>query len=113
MKKADSLFFLTLLTLVVFLSLARAAEDGLADGVYEGEHSFIKVRVTVENNSISDIEILHHGGGGQKYAEMVRPMAHEMIQRQSVDIDDVTGATVSSNNLKMAVSDALQKAASK
>jgi uncharacterized protein with FMN-binding domain len=82
-----------------------------ADGTYEGEHSFVKVRVVVRGGNIYDIEMLHHGGGGEEYAEMVKPLLSIMVKKQSTDVDSITGATVSSNHLKKAVNNALQKAA--
>ena len=89
-----------------------AAEGGsaLKDGTYEGEHSFVAVSVTVVNGRIADIRIIRHGGGGQKYADMVQPLIAQMLEKQSTDVDAVTGATTSSNNLKQAVKNALQKA---
>jgi len=80
------------------------------DGVYEGEHSFVKVQVAVDQGKVNDIEILRHGGGGKKYADMVRPLCDEMVSKQTFDVDAVTGATVSSKNLKEAVQSAVQKA---
>ena len=57
------------------------------DGVYEGECSFVKVQVTIQNGEISDIEILHHGGGGKKYADMITPLREEVIRRQSTKLN--------------------------
>ena len=98
---------------MVFLTAGYCIADiaEYSDGVYEGEHSFVKVRVTVENGKITEIEILRHGGGGKKYAEMIKPLIDEVIEKQSTEIDAITGATVSSRNFKAAVEDALRKAA--
>jgi len=106
MKKG---FLLTLFLCVILLSAADAADNAYADGVYEGEYSFVKVRLSIENGCVSDIEILRHGGGGGEYAEMVTPLCDEIIQRQSTDVNAVSGATVSSENLKKAVEGALKK----
>jgi uncharacterized protein with FMN-binding domain len=108
MKKAR----IILITLFfVFMALSGAfCEARYADGVYEGEHSFIKVRVTVKGDKMTNIKMLHHGGGGEEYAKMVEPLLTEMVKKQSTNIDAVTGATVSSNYLKKAVNNALKKA---
>ena len=82
----------------------------LKDGTYEGKYFFITIGVTIENGKISGIEMLHHGNGGRKYEAMVEPLMGEIIKRQSTDVDAVTGATVSSRNLRIAVIDALLKA---
>ena len=99
----------------LFCALSTAGDEAAAlkDGTYEGEHSFVTVSVTVTDGRIADIKITHHGGGGQKYAEMVKPLLGQMLEKQSTEVDTVTGATVSSNNLKQAVAAALQKAAVK
>lgn len=81
------------------------------DGMYTGSHSFVNVEITIENNKISNIDITGHGGGGKKYADLISPMAKEVIKAQSTDIDAITGATVSSRNFIDAVNNALKKAA--
>lgn len=103
-------FLLTLFLLAILISMANAANNAYVDGVYEGEYSFVEAQVTIKNGDISDIQILHHGGGGKKYADMAAPLGDEIIERQSTDVDAITGATVSSRNFKNAVDNALQKA---
>ena len=103
---------------IIFIALALslcfncyASDDVLYnDGVYEGSHSFVSVEVKIENNRISNIDIMRHGGGGKKYADMISPMAKEVIKTQSTNIDTITGATVSSDNFINAVDNALDKA---
>jgi len=102
----------TVLASVLFLTLVSGAALGeLRDGVYSGEHSFVAVSVTVAGGRIVAIEMTRHGGGGEKYAEMVRPLLARMVEEQSTEVDAVTGATTSSNHLKKAVAEALRKAA--
>ena len=97
------------------LTLVRAGtaggEEARRDGGYEGESGFVAVSVTVAGGRIAGIRMIRHGGGGEKYAEMVRPLLERMVEAQSVEVDTVTGATVSSNYLKEAVAAALRKAA--
>jgi uncharacterized protein with FMN-binding domain len=98
--------------LALSLSFNCYASDNILykDGVYEGSFSFVSVEVTIENNKISNIDITRHGGGGQRYADMINPMAKEVIKHQSADIDAITGATVSSKNFINAVNNALENA---
>jgi len=108
MKKSFSfkLFFLALFTIAA--AGAWAQGENYQDGVYVGEHGFVKVRVTVAQGKIAAIEILQHGGGGKKYEDMVKALIPRMIEKQSADVDGITGATVSSENLTKAVENALQ-----
>ena len=103
------IIFLTVISIFIsFCSLS--AENTPKDGVYEGKSGFVRVSVTIKGGEISAIEILQHGGGGPKYAEMIRPLIDKIINKQSTDVDAVTGATVSSKYLKEAVDNALYKA---
>ena len=106
-------FLLILLTLILMISTANAADNAYVDGIYKGKYSFVEVQVTIKNGDMSDIQILHHGGGGKKYADMVAPLVDEIIRKQSIDVDTITGATVSSVNLRNAVENALEKAIKK
>ncbi len=108
MRKCYVLIFLLSAVMLMAAHAARAEVNVYRDGVYEGEHAFVKVRVTVKGGKISAIEILHHGGGGAKYEAMVEPLKTAIIEKQSTEVDGITGATVSSRNLIRAVKNALE-----
>lgn len=80
------------------------------DGVYEGysETSLVKVRVrvTVTDGKIENIEILEHLCGKGKPANAI---AEGMARRNDIEVDAVSGATVSSEVIKDAVRNALRK----
>ena len=99
-----------LLALQLLSVQAPAFEGTLRDGTYEGEHSFVKVEVTVAGGKVTEIDLVRHGGGGDTYAAMVEPLTGSMVEAQTTSVDTVTGATVSSNYLKKAVEKALNKA---
>ena len=79
------------------------------DGVYEGysETTLVKVqvRVTVSNGKIDNIEILKHECGKGMPANVI---VDEMAEKNTVDVDAVSGATVSSEVIKDAVRNALR-----
>lgn len=85
----------------------------LKDGVYEGKHFFVTVAVTIARGKIADVEILYHGNGGKKYEYMVEPLIGDMIRKQTTEVDVVSGATWSSQNLSQAVLEALLESAGK
>ena len=78
------------------------------DGVYEGysETTLVKarVRVSVSDGSIDNIEILEHECGKGKPAEAI---IEDIIGGNTTEVDAVTGATVSSEVIKAAVRNAL------
>ena len=81
----------------------------VADGVYEGssETTLVKasVRVTVKNGSIENIEILRHECGKGLLANNI---VDDMVRQNEIDVDAVSGATVSSEVIKDAVRNALR-----
>jgi uncharacterized protein with FMN-binding domain len=82
----------------------------VADGTYEGEADaglvFVKVQVTVKDHQITDIELLEHRNGMGKKAEVI---VDDMVDKNSFDVDTISGATLSSDTIKSAVSVALKK----
>ena len=81
----------------------------VADGVYNGhsETDLVKVdvRVTVADGRIEDIEILKHECGKGHPADVI---VNDMIKDNTVEVDVVSGATMSSEVIKDAVRDALR-----
>ncbi len=82
------------------------------DGTYIGECDvdfiYAKVAVTVENGTITEIDLLEHKNERGASAEKI---IDDMLQRQSIDVDAVSGATNSSKVIKKAVENALMKSA--
>lgn len=82
--------------------------QAVPDGVYEGECDvgfvYAKVRVTVSNQRIEDIELLEHRNDRGASAEKV---IDEILDKQTVDVDVIAGATYSSQVIKKAVDNAL------
>jgi len=83
------------------------------DGEYTGEFPFTqkylyKVRVTVKSGRIEDIEVLENGTGNE-YAEKGLRVIPRMLEKQSPDVDAVSGATVTSKALMKCVERALNK----
>lgn len=82
----------------------------VADGTYYGEADaglvLVKVGVTVKDHSINNINIIKHQNGLGSKAESI---TESMITKNSYDVDDVGGATLSSSAIKSAVSKALKE----
>lgn len=82
----------------------------VADGEYEGNAQInpvsAKVNVRVELGKITDIEIKDHMTGLGKNGEKI---IDQIINKQSLDVDAISGATQSSVTITKAVEDALTK----
>lgn len=80
-------------------------EDGRREGAYTIGPVSARVAVTLEDGRILGIEILEHQNGwGEKAEAIVADMARE----NRVDVEAVSGATVSSRVLQKAVEAALR-----
>ncbi len=81
----------------------------IKDGKYIGQHITkivtAKVEVEVVGNSIKNITILEHKCGTGYTAEVI---VDEIIKNQSVNVDVISGATLSSAVIKKAVMNALE-----
>ena len=80
----------------------------VADGKYVGEAQIkpvsAKVNVQVENGKITNIEIKDHMTGLGKNGEKI---IDQIINKQSLDVDAISGATQSSVTITKAVENAL------
>jgi len=108
-----SLFIFLLFFLISNLFAEYVDIPKLKDGIYIGKNRifvvYAKVKVIVQNGRIADIKILKKFSSwkGEKAYKII---PRRIVQKQSLDVDAVTGATISSNNIKRAVADALAKA---
>lgn len=81
-------------------------KDGVYDGYSETTLVKVQVRVTVSDGKIDNIEILKHECGKGMPANAI---VEEMVSRNDVEVDTVSGATVSSEVIKDAVRNALRE----
>lgn len=79
--------------------------DGIYDGQSETELVKVEVRVTVSDGEIKDIEILKHECGKGRPANAI---VNDMIEKNDIEVDTVSGATMSSEVIKDAVRNALR-----
>lgn len=81
----------------------------IQDGNYTGEYNSpmikVKTEVTVKDNSITEINIIKHECGLGKKAESI---VKDIVKNQSLQVDGVSGATHSSNGIKLSIKEALQ-----
>lgn len=84
----------------------------LFDGIYEGSYRRgpmkARVKITIENQRISSIDLLEHDTWKGEEAEKIIP--DRIIQEQSTEVDTVSGATMSSRVIMNAVQNAVDRA---
>ena len=80
------------------------------DGTYTGHNDIIDVAVTFKDAKIIKIQVLEHRYGAEEYDGKIKPLIHEIIEKQSTKVDAITGATISSEALKNAVNEAIKRA---
>ncbi len=95
------------------LPVSQPVKKQLVDGTYEGVYSSwpnkATVEVTIRNGSIVDVRILSHWASWiGKRAEAVIPL--RIVEKQSTNVDAVSGATNSSRVIMNAAQNALEKA---
>lgn len=113
MKRVFSILFLICVLAIVPAALAdELFKSGSYEGTGSGNNGDIVVRVTVDANSITDIEVINH-----VETEGISDIAFEripksIIENQSLAVDTVSTATNSSKGILEAVKNALEGACS-
>lgn len=92
------------------ISVSMPDLSNVQDGNYIGEYSIapvhVKVEASVSNHRITKITILQHDNGLGSTAESI---VNDVVEEQSLDIDAVSGATVSSKCILKAVENAIEQ----
>ena len=92
------------------LSIGKVDLNKVADGEYIGvcqnKILFAVVKVEVQNHKITDIEVVEHKAS---YMEQAEQIAGAVSSAQSLDVDAITGATLTSDTVLKAIENALEK----
>lgn len=82
----------------------------LKDGIYDGECDLeiltAKVKVTVDNGKVTKIDIIEHKHGAGYGAEKI---TEKVIEKGTIQVDTISGATGSSKVVLKAIENALKK----
>ena len=107
-------FLLVVLCVLLALPVCGAAEGVMADGTYaasvDGMDGPVAIEVTIADNAITAIAIIDDNetaGVGDKALEII---PERVIAAQSLAVDSVSGATVSSAAIKAAIANAITQA---
>ena len=112
MKKKISAFLASMLLLGSIGGAAMA--EGMTPGTYEaaaqGFHGDVKLSVTVDAEKITAIDILEHSETEGIGAAALPKLVEAVLANQTIGVDSVAGATVTSEAFKAAMTDALTHA---
>ena len=92
-------------TRIVDVDISKST-DGVYPGSYEQFPVSAEVKVTIENQKITEIELIKHVTGKGAAAEAI---TGKVIETQSLDVDSISGATYSSKVILKAIQNALEK----
>ncbi|MDQ0149565.1 FMN-binding protein [Eubacterium multiforme] len=84
-------------------------KDGTYFGASKGYGGEIKVKVTIEDSKIKNVEVVSHSETPQYY-ENGKKVIDNILNSNSTNVDSISGATLTSNGIKNAVRDAISKA---
>lgn len=111
MKKILSLVITTAM-LLSFTACGEKSPDGIPDGTYEGtgigKGGDIVVELEITDNTLKSIHVLQQDES-EGLDEAINILTEEMLAKNSLDADAVSGATLTSAGFKMAVRDAFKK----
>lgn len=85
-------------------------KNGSYTGEGQGFGGTIQVQVTLEDDTITDIQVVSAPGEDSAYLSQGKGVISSILSAQSTDVDTISGATFSSTGIINAVNDALGKA---
>lgn len=85
-------------------------KDGVYQGAGTGNGGEILLEVEIKDGKISSIDILEHKETEILSDAAFKKIVQGVLDNQSINVDTVTGATISSAGIKSALKDALKKA---
>lgn len=102
-------------TLAVLVSTGCASKGAFKDGTYEGVstkgmHGEVKVEVKVIKGKISAVSVTSHKETEGIGTAAIEQLPAKIIEKQSAEVDAVSGATITSVAMFEAVAAALDKA---
>lgn len=87
-------------------------KDGTYYGTGTGFGGEVKVKVVISDGKITEITVENASGEDGSYLARAKTLIPNMIEKQSPNVDTVSGATYTSNGIISAVQDALSQAKS-
>lgn len=81
-------------------------DDGKYLGEYYQDTIGVKLEIVIEDHQLISVEYIDHQFGKGQKAESISEL---FIEKQSLQVDDIGGATISSRCIKLAIINALEE----
>lgn len=110
MKKLVSIILSSMMVLSLGACGDPKGNASTYDGTGEGMHGDVKVQVALEDGKIKDVKVVEQSEIEEIAGPAIERMPQRIVDAQSINVDTVTGATVTSTAILEATKDALTKA---
>lgn len=87
-----------------------ATADNEFIGTGSGKGGDVKVKITVENNKMTAIEIIEQNETVGIADAALKDIPARILEAQSIEVEQISGATITSDAIKAAVADAMKQA---
>lgn len=88
----------------------QALNDGEYESIVDGQYGEMKVQVTISNGKIANAVVLSNNETEEIAAGALKSIPEKIVEVNGVDVDAVSGATLTSNRIRTAVVDCLNQA---
>lgn len=92
------------------ITSAAAMKDGVYETSADGMNGSIKVKTTIEGGKIAAVEILEHTETPGISDSAIEDFPQQIVNSNSIALDAISGATITSNAVLLAVSNAIIEA---
>ena len=110
MRKGTALFLASAMALVLGSGAAMAGEKVTATGTGQGIDGDVVVQVEADAETLYSIEVLEQNETPGIGSVAVEELPGAMVEANSILVDDIAGATVTSTAIKTAIREALEEA---
>lgn len=109
-RKIIAVLSMSLMLFSIGCSNASKWKDGTYEGTGAGLQDDIKVQVTVSEGKISKVDILEHKESPGVSDPALEKIPAAILEKQTFEVDTISGVTYTSDGIKDAVEEALNQA---
>lgn len=91
--------------------MSKELTDGEYEAAVDGQEGVMTVKVTVTNGVIAAVDIVEHKETQSIAGDALTKIPQNIVEKNSVEVDGISGATLTSNRIKKAVTQCLEQAA--